>query len=244
MRYMQLYCIKVKPRRIGLVHAMRSALGVPATAGRDVTGMEALLFGFGLGVRHALDADHVVVVSTLLAREPGPWRGARLAALWGMGHTLAFLGLGLLVVVAEVHVPGPFERGAEVLVAGLLIGFGVWHLLPSYRSSADGARGGRVVFARPVAVGLVHGLAGSAGIALIAVTTVPSRWVAVIYLCVVALGTVLGMVALTLVLSRPLAWTMRREGRVKRAVAMLAAGLGIGPGLWLLFAAFFGAARP
>ena len=209
-----------------------------------MTGMEALLFGFGLGVRHALDADHVVVVSTLLAREPGPWRGARMAALWGMGHTLAFLGLGLLVVVAGVHVPGAFERGAEVLVAGLLIGFGVWHLLLSFRSGAHGRHGGPVVLVRPVAVGLVHGLAGSAGVALIAVTTLPSRSVAVIYLCVVALGTVLGMVALTLILSRPLAWTMRREGRVKKGAAMLAAGLGIGPGLWLLFAAFLGETPP
>ena len=191
-----------------------------------------------------MDADHVVVVSTLLAREPGTWRGARMAALWGLGHTLTFLGLGLLVVVAGVHIPGVFEQIAEALVASLLIGFGVWHLVRSFHSNADGREGGPAAFARPVAVGLVHGLAGSAGVALIAVTTVPSRPVAVVYLCVVALGTVLGMVALTLALSQPLAWTMKREGRLKKAAAVLTAGLGIAPGLWLLCRALLSEAQP
>jgi nickel/cobalt transporter (NicO) family protein len=205
-----------------------------------MSGFEALLFDFGLGVRHAMDADHVVIVSTLLSREPGPRRAAKLAALWGAGHTLAFLGLGLLVILTGLDVPESFERAAEALVAALLVGFGAWHLLRSFQRKADTGTEKPPAIARTVAIGLVPGLAGSAGVALLAATTLPSRAIAAVYLCVVALGTVFGMVALTLAMSRPLAWTMKREGAVAKATALVAGGLGIGLGCWILVRAVLG----
>jgi nickel/cobalt exporter len=204
-----------------------------------MNGLEVLALGLGLGVRHAMDADHVVVVSTLLLREPGAWRAARVAALWGIGHTLTFVGLGLLVVLAGLRVPAAFERGAEVLVAAMLLGFGLWHLATTRRSrpSPEAPK----ITARPIAVGLIHGLAGSAGVALLAATTVRSRPLAAAYLCVVALGTVLGMVGLTLTMARPLLWSLRREGSLARLVTLVAGSLGVILGAWLLFRATLGA---
>jgi hypothetical protein len=200
-----------------------------------MTGLSVLLLGIGLGLRHATDADHVVVVSALVQREPGVWRAARIAALWGAGHTVAFLALGLLIVLAEVRIPESFERGAEVLVALMLIGFGIWHLVRS-RGTNDGESVPSVAgaSARPLVIGLVHGLAGSAGIALLAATTIGSRPLAVAYLGLVALGTVIGMVALTVLMSRPISWTMRREGRLRSAITVIAAMLSIGLGLTVL----------
>jgi hypothetical protein len=200
-----------------------------------MTGLSVLLLGIGLGLRHATDADHVVVVSALVQREPGVWRAARIAALWGAGHTVAFLALGLLIVLAEVRIPEAFERGAELLVALMLIGFGIWHLVRS-----RGTNGGETdpsvagASARPMVLGLVHGLAGSAGIALLAAATMGSRPLAVAYLGLVALGTVIGMVALTVLMSRPISWTMRREGRLRNAITVLAAMLSMGLGLVVL----------
>jgi len=200
-----------------------------------MTGLSVLLLGIGLGLRHATDADHVVVVSTLVQREPGVWRAARIAALWGAGHTVTFLALGLLIVLAEVRVPEAFEHGAELLVALMLIGFGIWHLV---RSRGTGA--GETVpsvagaSARPLVIGLVHGLAGSAGIALLAATTIGSRPLSVAYLGIVALGTVIDMVALTVLMSRPIGWMMSREGRLRSAITVLAAMLSIGLGLAVL----------
>lgn len=200
-----------------------------------MTGLSVLLLGIGLGLRHATDADHVVVVSALVQREPGVWRAARIAALWGAGHTVAFLALGLLIVLAEVRIPEAFERGAELLVALMLIGFGIWHLVRS-RGMGLGEAVPAVTgaSARPLVIGLIHGLAGSAGIALLAATTIDSRPLAVAYLGLVALGTVIGMVALTVVMSRPISWTMRREGRLRSAIIGIAAMLSIGLGLTVL----------
>lgn len=200
-----------------------------------MTGLSVLLLGIGLGLRHATDADHVVVVSALVQREPGAWRAARIAALWGAGHTIAFLALGLLIVLAEVRIPEAFERGAELLVALMLIGFGIWHIA---RSRGTGPAGNAPsvagASARPLVIGVVHGLAGSAGIALLAATTIGSRPLAAAYLGLVALGTVIGMVALTVVMSRPISWTMRREGRLRSAITVIAAMLSIGLGLTVL----------
>lgn len=200
-----------------------------------MTGLSILLLGVGLGLRHATDVDHVVVVSALLQREPGAWRAARIAALWGAGHTISFLTLGLLIVLTGLRLPEAFERGAELLVALMLIGFGFFHLATVRRRPARATAPPAVGSpARPLAVGLVHGLAGSAGIALLAATTIRSRPLAVAYLGLVALGTVLGMVALTVAMSRPLGWTMRRSDRLGRAVSVLAALLSLGLGLMVL----------
>lgn len=203
-----------------------------------MTGLSVLLVGIAFGLRHATDADHVVVVSALVQRERGVWPAARVAALWGAGHTVTFLALGLAIVVAGVRVPEAFERGAELLVAAVLIGFGLWHLARGHRAAAHPAP--TATAARPIAIGLVHGLAGSAGIALLAATTIESRALAVAYLGVVALGTVAGMVALTVVLSRPIGWTMRRAGWLPRAVTAVAALASVALGLAVVVRALAG----
>jgi len=195
-----------------------------------MTGLSVLLLGIGLGLRHATDADHVVVVSALVQREPGIWRAVRVAALWGAGHTAAFLGLGLLIVLAEVRIPATFEPLVELLVGVMLIGFGMWHLARNRSESHPSAAPSSVAYVRPVLIGLVHGLAGSAGIALLAATTITSRALAAAYLGLFGLGTIVGMVALTVVISRPISWTMQRGGRVKQAVTILAALLSMGLG--------------
>lgn len=210
-----------------------------------MTGLSVLLLGIGLGLRHATDADHVVVVSALVQREPGVRRAARIAALWGAGHTVAFLALGLLIVLAEVRIPEAFEHGAELLVALMLIGFGIWHLVRSRGTDArEPAPSVAGASARPLVIGVVHGLAGSAGIALLAATTIRSRPLAVLYLGLVALGTVVGMVALTVLMSRPIGWTMRREGRLRSAITALAAVLSTGLGLAVLVRAVTSGGAP
>jgi hypothetical protein len=201
-----------------------------------VTPLSGLLLGFALGLRHATDADHVAAIGTLLRREMSVRRATRLAASWGMGHTVTFLALGLAIVGAGVHVSERFERIAEALVAAMLIGLGV---------SALRDRGQQPpAFAawRPVAVGVVHGLGGSAGVALLAVTTIPSRGGAVAYLALFCAGTVVGMVALTILLSMPLGWTQRRFGGTPRFVVLAAAGLSVCLGLELGARALAGAA--
>jgi len=104
----------------------------------------------------------------------------------------------------------------------MLVVFGLVHLLR--RAPERGA-----TYARPVVIGIVHGLAGSASIALLAATTIHSRAVAVAYLGLFGASTVAGMVLLTMALAWPLAWTNRLGGG--RLATAVAASLSIGLGL-------------
>lgn len=194
-----------------------------------------LLLGLGLGLRHATDADHVVVISTLLEREPRRFDAARIAALWGIGHTAAFLAVGVLVVLLGLRLPAEFDSYAALLLGAMLIGLGGWHLRRSLkeRTAPPASTTKRPTSARPVAIGLVHGLAGSAGIAILTSTTIDSRLWATLYLALFGLGTVIGMVALTVALAWPMAWTMRRGANAARLLRGGAALLSVGLGMFV-----------
>ena len=190
-------------------------------------GASTMWLGVGLGLRHAADADHVVAVTTLVERERNPWRAAGVAALWGLGHTASFLMLGALVVLGGVRFPAAFDRFVDAMVGAMLIGLGTWQLL---RAEANGARPTKLDATRSVAVGLVHGLAGSTAIALLATTTIGPVPQALLYLGEVALGTVLGMVGLTVALTRSVRWAARdaRECIVRLSVIAAFASVGLG----------------
>jgi nickel/cobalt exporter len=190
----------------------------------------ALLLGFGLGLRHAMDPDHVAAVGTLLQRETSASRAVKLAALWGLGHTFTFLGVGAVVVVAGVRVPPNFEHAAEGMVAIMLVVLGVLALV--------GAGSNRITPRRqwrPLMVGVVHGLAGSAGVALLALATIPSTLGAFGYLFLFGVGTVAGMMAVTALLSLPVGWSLARYGQASRltlvAAAVLSIALGVSVGV-------------
>lgn len=235
-----------------------------------MTGFSMLLLGLGLGLRHATDADHVVVISTLLEREPRRLDAARIAALWGIGHTAAFLAVGVLVVLLGLRLPAEFDSYATLLLGAMLVGLGAWHLrrslvprtdlpsapnstpppapTPASNSAPASARNStpppasnsaptpapeRPTSARPIAIGLVHGLAGSAGIAILTATTIDSRLLATLYLALFGLGTVIGMVVLTTALAWPMAWTMRKGANAARFLRGGAALLSVGLGLFV-----------
>jgi high-affinity nickel-transport protein len=60
---------------------------------------------------------------------------------------------------------------------------------------------------RPFAVGLVHGLAGSAAVALMVLSIIREPVAALGYLLLFGLGTIVGMMLITLILSVPFAFT-------------------------------------
>ncbi len=202
-----------------------------------MTGASALLLGLGLGLRHAADADHVVVVSALLDREHSVARAARTAALWGAGHSLSFLAVGLLIVLAGLRAPPVLELAAELLVIAMLLGFGAHHAWRGIRprrepSSSPGAE--RLFRARPLLVGMVHGVAGSAGVALLATSAMESQLWAAAYLALFGLGSVGGMVLLTIALSWSLQRTKRLGSMARASVALAPAALSLTLGLLLL----------
>lgn len=118
----------------------------------------ALLLGFGLGLRHATDADHVVVVSTLVQQSPGLKTAARIAALWGLGHTTTFLCLGLPLICFGLR-RGPIPASPSSLST-------TQHHARSLRSSPAGRcwRVGHRTAPSPSGIRCGHGLPCGSGI--------------------------------------------------------------------------------
>jgi high-affinity nickel-transport protein len=89
--------------------------------------------------------------------------------------------------------------------------------------------------ARPLTVGIVHGLAGSAAVALLVMTTIHRPSWAIGYLLVFGLGTIAGMMLITAAIALPFAYTLRHFVRLNRGLAMASGMLSVGFGLFLCY---------
>ena len=163
-----------------------------------------LLWGLALGIRHAADADHVATIASVVVGRTDVTGALRTAIFWGLGHTLTFFAVGLGIVLFGIEVPARFELVVDLLIALSLLLLGLAQLLRAARPREAHAHDVPHA-ARPLALGCMHGLAGSAAVALLALAAIHSELQALLYLGLFGLGTMLGMAAITLVL----AWSFR-----------------------------------
>ncbi|HET9708542.1 MAG TPA: hypothetical protein VFP39_09570 [Gemmatimonadales bacterium] len=86
---------------------------------------------------------------------------------------------------------------------------------------------------RPLVVGVVHGLAGSAAVALLVLATIPSPAWAIAYLLVFGLGTVAGMMLITTLIALPAGYAERRRATWQRSLRLASGLVSLGFGLLL-----------
>lgn len=183
-----------------------------------------LLLGFVLGMRHATDPDHVVAVTTIVSDERSLWRASAVGAVWGVGHSITILVVGGAIVLFRLVIPPRLGLLLEFCVAIMLILLGML-TLSGRRLGSPGN------MARPLVVGIVHGLAGSAFVALLVLAAVPGALLQLLYLALFATGTIAGMALVTVAVAVPSAVTanrfVRMQGylRVASGLASLAFGL-------------------
>ena len=179
-------------------------------------GVSVLLLGLLLGVRHATDADHVVAVSTIVARERRLWAASLVGALWGLGHTATVFVVGGAIALLHLAVPPRVGVGLELAVAAMLVVLGVATLVrprPHVHAETGAGARPRPGLRRAFVVGVVHGLAGSAAIALLVMATIGGVGGMLLYLVVFGAGTIAGMVVLTTIIAVPFSLTLRRFER-------------------------------
>jgi ABC-type nickel/cobalt efflux system permease component RcnA len=216
--------------------------------------------GFVLGLRHALDPDHVVAVTTLASQKIGLRRTSLVGAFWGLGHALSLGVVGGALLVMRLRLPPAVSAALESVVAVMLVVLGALALRKALRwrvhahpHQHDGTthvhfhaharqeaqvhhhphplQGGL----RPFLVGTVHGLAGSAGLALLALGAAPSLTAGIAYLVVFGIGSIAGMLLLSALMSVPLAYIEARYATLHRAVQVTAGAASVAFGLYLLW---------
>ena len=190
-----------------------------------------LVLGFVLGMRHATAPDHVVAVTTIVSQQRSLARAARTGVLWGLGHTATIILVGGAIVLLKVRLSGiPARVGLslELAVAVMLIVLGLLTLAGNDRRVTEST-------ARPVTIGFVHGLAGSAAVATLPqVALIPDPVWAVGYLAVFGAGTIAGMMLVTVSIAAPSLIALRQFGFMHRALRIASGVASIGFGLFLV----------
>jgi len=196
--------------------------------------LAVLGLGLLLGLRHASDPDHVVAVTTIAARTRRVLPATLLGIMWGLGHTLTLFAVGAAIILFNWAMPPRLGIGLEFCVALALIGVGLLNLKP-HRHDENELGQGRPPAGRAFLVGLVHGLAGSAAVALLVLATVHDpRW-ACGYLAVFALGTLMGMTLITTGFAMPVALALNRWGNAARVVRLSTGASSLAFGIWLVY---------
>ncbi|HZG53657.1 MAG TPA: hypothetical protein VEZ40_16130 [Pyrinomonadaceae bacterium] len=226
------------------------------------------VLGLGLvfGLKHATEADHIVAVTTIVSEQRNLLRAALVGALWGAGHTISLIAVGIVVLALRVAIPELVADWLEFGVALMIIGLGLSALVRVLRRRADvhvhehvhddqphahihfheegTEHTGSVpshthavtrVGFKPLLVGAMHGLAGSAALTLLVLTQIASPLVGLLYLAVFGLGSIVGMLLMSCLVGLPFVLGARKLTRMSYALQATASVLSIAFGLWYAY---------
>ena len=219
-----------------------------------MTWLATLALGFFLGMRHATDSDHVVAVTTIVSRERTPRAALWIGALWGLGHSATILLVGGAIVLFGWVIPPRVGLSMEMSVAVMLVVLGLMNLSSALTGIKQAAHRHRHTGQepsplphlhvrgplRPLAIGVVHGLAGSAAVALLVLATITSPTMALVYLGIFGAGTVAGMMLLTVAMALPITVLSKRFANFELTMARATGLVSIAFGLLLAYQIGFG----
>jgi len=219
------------------------------------------LLGLGLilGLRHALDPDHIAAVSTIVSESRSVRRSSLIGTCWGLGHTMSLLVAGVLVIALKIQISDRLALWMEFAVALMLILLGLKAVLKPlrgwrihvhqhahggsshshahlHRPSEEHAHQHRHLIrsgARPFLVGMVHGMAGSAALMILVLATIPSALAGLIYIAVFGLGSVGGMLIMSSLISLPFILTRQRFNVLSQGLQVAVGLFSLGFGLFL-----------
>lgn len=198
-----------------------------------MTSVSILLMGLLLGMKHATDADHLAAVATLVTRDRTLGQAVRHGVAWGIGHTIVLSVFAGAVLALGTQVPDYVASWLEFAVGLMLIALGIdvivrlmrrrvhFHIheheggvrhVHAHSHAGEGAHAlsahahghARAVPLRSLAVGMVHGMAGSAAMVLLSLDAMKTPLSGVMYIGLFGVGSILGMAVLSAAIAVPL----------------------------------------
>jgi hypothetical protein len=204
-----------------------------------------LMLGFVLGLRHAIEADHLAAISTIVTERRSLLSSLFVGAFWGVGHTLALLVAGVGVLLLRYELTDRMAHGLELCVGimlvilganvlGTLVRHGAGHR-HVHASGAPHSQSDAWIAARPLLVGMIHGLAGSAPLLLLTLTVMSSPLAAFSYIAVFGVGSILGMSVMSVLVGLPAQVTVEHFARTNLALRGLSGLFSVALGLVIVY---------
>lgn len=223
--------------------------------------LSILAFGFVLGLKHAVEADHLAAVSTIVSERKSVWGSSLVGGLWGVGHTISLALAGAAIILFHFEVGKKTEWALEFCVGVMLVVLGAnalrklarggylhfhahrhggrAHVHPHIHDSSlktePHTHHGLRLGMRPLLVGMVHGLAGSSALMLLVLSTISSPFVRFFYIVIFGVGSIGGMMLMSALLGLPLYLTAARFTRFHLAVRALAGLFSLSFGLFTVY---------
>jgi hypothetical protein len=228
----------------------------------SISTASVLALGLVFGLKHAVEADHLAAVSTIVSERKSLISSSLVGGLWGIGHTISLLIAGVAVILLHIEIGEKLALALEFGVALMLIALGMNVIRKLARSEArlhfhTHGHGGRVhchphmhdralrdnstthhslrLSKRPLLVGMMHGLAGSAALMLLVLSTISSPLVGMTYISVFGIGSIGGMMLMSALVSLPLRLTADRFTRANLTLRGIAALFSLGFGLFMVY---------
>ena len=221
-----------------------------------------IALGFVLGLKHAIEADHLAAVSTIASERRSLLNSSLVGALWGVGHTISLMIAGIAVILLHYKISERTSQALEFCVGVMLVGLGVNALIKLARgghvhihvhehgghlhahphiheSQTDNdephTHHGLQLSVRPLLIGMVHGMAGSAALMLLVLATISSPVAGLLYIVVFGVGSIGGMMVMSTLFALPARFTLNRFTQVNFALRGLAGLFSLSFGLFMVY---------
>lgn len=227
---------------------------------QDASVATILLLGFALGLQHATEADHLAAVSTIVSERKNLLSASIIGGFWGLGHTISLFVVGALVIFLKLQISESLEAKLEAIVGVMLVLLGLnvlrkiffgkekihlhkhshgeithTHLHQHEDEKAEESHHFMRFSPRSVLIGMIHGLAGSAALMLLIIPTIESATLALAYILIFGIGSIGGMMLMSLLIGLPFRFTARSFVGLNKIIRFAAGLFSFGLGLFIIY---------
>lgn len=175
--------------------------------------MIVLLMGLVLGIKHAMEPDHVIAVSTIVSRTKKLFTACLVGVSWGIGHTLTLFVVGMIFILMKKEIPSDLAKYLEFAVGIMLVYLGISNFFFTKKEHDHGHTHTHenTSHLKSILIGSVHGLSGSAALILLTMATIEHPLQGALYIALFGVGTIIGMMISTLVIGIPFAMSSKNK---------------------------------
>jgi ABC-type nickel/cobalt efflux system permease component RcnA len=208
-----------------------------------MTLVNTLLMGFLIGLKHALEVDHVAAVASLASKTTSVREGLTLGTSWGLGHAITLFIFSSIVLILDAVVSAQLALTLEFFVGCMLVFMGgaiIKNIIKKrihlhMHNHSDGTTHLHFHFhlqdnvehqhthtqqfsIRALLVGMMHGMAGSAALIVLTLDSVSSIETRLVYIFLFGVGSVVGMALLSLLMIIPLRYSEYTANRTYQSL--------------------------